>query len=123
LLSACINGKISLPKRNGHFFLDRNSNDFKLILYYLKKSKIPKFQNLMEEKDFFKEMDFWKIPILVIDPQIPAGLEWVKVSMQTPYGTVAVQRKGRKLQVELPAGVTATIGGREYDSGSWRIAI
>ena len=60
---------------------------------------------------------------LVIDPQIPAGLEWVKVSMQTPYGTVAVQRKGRKLQVELPAGVTATIGGREYDSGSWRIAI
>ena len=33
LLSACINGKISLPKRNGHFFLDRNSNDFKLILY------------------------------------------------------------------------------------------
>jgi len=65
LLSACINGKISLPKRNGHFFLDRNSNDFKLILYYLKKSKIPKFQNLMEEKNFFKEMDFWKIPIKI----------------------------------------------------------
>ena len=60
---------------------------------------------------------------LVIDPQIPAGLEWVKVSMQTPYGTVTVQRKDRKLQVELPVGVTATIGGREYDSGSWRIAI
>jgi len=67
LLSACINGKICLPRRrNGHFFLDRNSKNFKLILYYLKKSKLPKFQNVNEEKDFFKEMEFWKIPIKII---------------------------------------------------------
>ena len=65
VLSACINGKISLPKRNGHFFLDRNYDDFKLLLYFLKKSKLPKFQNYLEEKNFFKEMKFWRIPIKV----------------------------------------------------------
>ena len=63
VLSACINGGKFLPQRNGHFFLDRNSKDFKLLLYYLKKSKLPKFQNFLEEKNFFKEMEFWGIPI------------------------------------------------------------
>ena len=65
VLAACINGKISLPKRNGHYFLDRNASDFKLLLYFLKKSKLPKFQNFIEEKNFFKEMNFWRIPIKI----------------------------------------------------------
>ena len=45
ILAACINGKISLPKKNGHIFFDRNYDDFKLLLYYLKKGKLPKFKN------------------------------------------------------------------------------
>jgi len=65
VLSACINGKRNLPKRNGHYFLDRNLKDFKLLLYYIKKSKLPKFQNFLEEKNFFKELEFWGIPIKV----------------------------------------------------------
>ena len=65
VLAACINGKISLPQRNGHFFLDRNANDFKLLLYFLKKSKLPKFHNFIEEKNFFKEINFWRIPIKI----------------------------------------------------------
>jgi hypothetical protein len=65
VLAACINGKISLPQRNGHFFLDRNASDFKLLLYFLKKSKLPKFQNFIEEKNFFKEINFWRIPIKI----------------------------------------------------------
>ena len=63
ILAACINNKISLPKRKNSIFLDRNYIDFKLVLYFLKKSKLPKFKNIIEEKSFFKEMDFWKIPI------------------------------------------------------------
>ena len=43
--------------------MDRNYLDFKLVLYFLKKSKLPKFKNILEEKSFFKELDFWKIPI------------------------------------------------------------
>lgn len=65
VLSACINGKITFPQRNGHFFVDRNSKDFKLLLYFLKKSKLPKFQNIFEEKNFFREIEFWRIPIKV----------------------------------------------------------
>ena len=63
ILAACINNKISLPKRKNSIFLDRNYSDFKLVLYFLKKSKLPKFKNISEEKSFFKEIDFWKIPI------------------------------------------------------------
>ena len=63
ILAACINNKIILPKRNNSLFLDRNYSDFKLVLYFLKKSKLPKFKNFSEENSFFKEMDFWKIPI------------------------------------------------------------
>ena len=63
ILAACINNKITLPKRNNSIFLDRNYLDFKLIIYFLKKSKLPKFKNILEEKSFFKEIDFWKIPI------------------------------------------------------------
>ena len=65
ILSAAISGKILLPKRNGHYFLDRNPQDFKLLLYYLKKSKLPKFQNPTEEKIFFNELNFWRIPIKI----------------------------------------------------------
>ena len=63
ILAACINNKISLPKRKNSIFLDRNYSDFKLVLYFLKKSKLPKFKNISEENSFFKELDFWKIPI------------------------------------------------------------
>jgi len=63
ILSACINKKVSLPQRKKKYFLDRNYSDFKLVLYYLKKSKLPKFKTIFEEKNFFKEITFWKIPI------------------------------------------------------------
>ena len=51
---------------------------------------------------------------VTIDPQVPEGLEWVKVSMETPYGTIRVSRHGDTLEGELPVGVTATVLGWEY---------
>ena len=51
---------------------------------------------------------------VTIDPQVPEGLEWVKVSMETPYGTIRVSRQGDTLEGELPVGVTATVLGWEY---------
>jgi hypothetical protein len=65
MLAACINGKIKLPKRGGHYFFDRNYNDFKLLLFFLKKAKLPKFKNYTEEKMFFKEIEFWRIPLKI----------------------------------------------------------
>ena len=52
-----------------------------------------------------------------IEPQIPEGLEWVRVSQETPYGSIMVRREGHKLQFELPVGVTATVAGEEYGCG------
>lgn len=52
-----------------------------------------------------------------IEPQVPKGLEWVRVSQTTPCGTITVYRNGRQLHVELPEGITATIQGRVYKGG------
>ncbi len=58
-----------------------------------------------------------------IAPQVPAGLEWVEVSQETPYGTVQVRREGRNLHFEVPAGVTAVVQDREYGCGRHDIEI
>ena len=52
-----------------------------------------------------------------IDPQVPKGLEWVKVTKDTPYGQIVVSRQGNNLHFELPVGVKATVGGTEYSCG------
>ena len=44
-----------------------------------------------------------------IDPQVPEGLDWVKVTQETPYGPIVVHRQGEDLQVSVPVGVTAEI--------------
>ncbi|MBQ6576475.1 MAG: family 78 glycoside hydrolase catalytic domain [Bacteroidales bacterium] len=54
---------------------------------------------------------------VLIEPQIPEGLEEVDVSLDTPYGILKVHRNGLHLDVEIPVGVTAMIGGKEYRSG------
>ena len=60
---------------------------------------------------------------VVIDPQVPKGLEWVEVTQETPFGTIAVSRKGNDLHFEIPVGVTATVRGEEYSCGSYTIGI
>lgn len=48
---------------------------------------------------------------VLIDPQCPEGIDWVKVSRETPYGTIKVEwrreKHGVKTLVELPNGVKA----------------
>lgn len=55
---------------------------------------------------------------IVVSPQLPTGVEWVKVTKQTPYGTVRVSASSAgDLTVDLPVGVSATIRGKEYGCG------
>ena len=54
---------------------------------------------------------------VIIDPQRPDGLDWVKVKQDTPYGVIEVDRTGDALVVTLPVGVKATIRGQEYGNG------
>lgn len=50
---------------------------------------------------------------MYIDPQIPAGVTWAKVTKESPYGTIAVDWELNdnqlNLQVIIPAGTTATV--------------
>ena len=70
VLSACFNDNLKLPKRNGHIFLDRESNSFKLLIYYLENKKLPKFENNLQEKKFFTEINYWRIPIHISSKNI-----------------------------------------------------
>lgn len=49
-----------------------------------------------------------------VDPQIPNGVIWAKVTKESPYGTIAVNWKLKddnqlNLQLTVPAGTTATV--------------
>jgi alpha-L-rhamnosidase len=41
-----------------------------------------------------------------IAPQIPVGLDWVKVTQPTPYGPITVERRGTDVHYSVPPGVT-----------------
>lgn len=50
---------------------------------------------------------------MIIDPQIPAGVTWSKITKESPYGTIAVdwklQANQLNIHVTIPAGATATV--------------
>ena len=52
-----------LSKRKGKIFIDREPQNFKNLIYYLENDKLPNFKNKSEEKKFFNEINFWKIPM------------------------------------------------------------
>ena len=62
ILAAYLNCSGNIPRRNGHIFFDREPQSFKLLIYYLSSNKLPKFKNTLEEKKFFTEINYWKIP-------------------------------------------------------------
>ena len=64
---------------------------------------------------------------VTIAPQCPAGMDWARVSQETPFGTICVawERKesGIFLQVEIPYGMSACIAGREVGPGTFEITL
>ena len=63
VLAAYFISEENIPKKNGHIFFDRESKDFKNLLYYMENNKLPKFKDNLEEKKFFREINYWKIPL------------------------------------------------------------
>ncbi len=58
----------------------------------------------------------WQYPgysNFIIDPQIPAGITWAKITKETPYGTIEVKWKIEKtnfiMEVSVPAGSVARL--------------
>ena len=56
-----------------------------------------------------------------IAPQVPKGLDWVRVTRNTPYGPVTVYRNGSSLEMDIPVGVTAEIQGKTFGNGHWNL--
>ena len=59
-----------LSKRKGKIFIDREPQNFKNLIYYLENDKLPNFKNKPEEKKFFNEINFWKIPMNISSKNI-----------------------------------------------------
>ena len=61
-----------------------------------------------------------------IDPQPVNGVEWVKATKPTPYGTIHVSIEGGKMHLIVPEGSTATVfpgtkAEQPLPSGDWTI--
>lgn len=62
---------------------------------------------------------------VAIQPQTPAGIDWVDVREETPYGTLKVywERKDNRkvMKVSIPVGIMADILGKTYGNGDYSI--
>ena len=61
----------------------------------------------------------------LIEPQAPQGIDWVDVTRETPYGTIAVSWKttqdGHTLHMTIPSGITVKSFGGTYGPGTYDI--
>ena len=50
---------------------------------------------------------------IILKPQVPQGVEWTKVSKESPYGTITsawkVSEQGVELEVTIPTNSSATL--------------
>ncbi len=63
---------------------------------------------------------------VTVNPQMPEGLDWVRVSKETPYGTILVSWKKEdgkcSYRLEIPSGITANFHGRELSCGQYEFS-
>ena len=64
-LEKMFNGMHDLKKIDDAVFLDRDGRTFQYLVNYLRndRSVFPEFQDKNDEVHFFKELDFWKVPV------------------------------------------------------------
>lgn len=63
-----------------------------------------------------------------IDPQPVSGVDWVRCTKPTTYGTIRVEITGKTLKVAVPKGTTATLfpgtpQERTVEAGEWELEI
>lgn len=64
-LEKMFNGMHELKKINEEVFLDRDGTTFQHLVNYLRNDRevLPEFADYNDELHFFKELDFWKVPL------------------------------------------------------------
>lgn len=65
ILEKMFNGMHNLKKVEDEVFLDRDGTTFQHLVNYLRNSQevFPEFMDRNEEKHFYKELEFWQIPL------------------------------------------------------------
>ena len=63
-----------------------------------------------------------------IDPQRCEGIDWIRATKPTPYGTISVEISGDQLNITVPQNTTATIfpntdKERTLKAGEWKISL
>ena len=63
-----------------------------------------------------------------IDPQPVEGVDWVRATKPTPYGTIRVEITGKTVRISVPQGTTATLfpdtpNERSVEAGKWEFEI
>lgn len=64
-LEKMFNGMHELKKIEDEVFLDRDGTTFQHLVNYLRNDRevLPEFSDRNDELQFFKELDFWKVPV------------------------------------------------------------
>lgn len=70
ILEKMFNGMHSLKKVDDEVFLDRDGTTFQHLVNYLRNNQevFPEFMDRNEEKHFYKELEFWQIPLKTKSP-------------------------------------------------------
>ena len=63
-----------------------------------------------------------------VDPQPCNGIEWVRATKPTPYGTIGIEITGSKLKLTVPENTTATVfpntfHERTLPAGEWTLSL
>ena len=63
-----------------------------------------------------------------IDPQPCPGIDWLRATKPTPYGTIRVSIEGGNMHLSVPAGTTATVfpnssRQRTVEAGEWDLSL
>jgi len=114
--------------------------DYPGYLYMLRNGATATWEDWDKPRSYlhncFNGMDSWFVQALggivplepgyrkvSIDPQQPNGLDWVRVSRETPYGSIIVHwtktEQTTKVHVVIPNGVTAIVDGKEVGAGTY----
>lgn len=79
-LALLFSGNYDIPKYENRLFIDRPPEAFIHMLSYLRTGKYPIFKEKHEEINFFRELEFWKIPEIEVssnnDLQEEFDSEW-----------------------------------------------
>ena len=99
VLDKMFNGLQELKIIDNEVFLDRDGKTFSHLVNYLRNDRelMPEFYDQNEEKQFYKELEFWKVPLKYgKPPQFEQSQSYPKVVNITQMSATKLQNSPRQ---------------------------